>query len=115
MNRVFKNCILIFIIIIVSSGCSTKKNTGLTRFYHGLTTKYNILFNGTESYKSGVRKYAESYTDDYSQVLPIFIYGDVNIAAGTKPQMDRTIEKSTKFNQEVINCCFTEFLASIVL
>lgn len=96
MNRVFKNCIYILIIVIVSSACSTKKNTGLSRFYHGLTTKYNILFNGTESYKSGVKAYKESYTDDYSQVLPIFIYGDEELAHGTKPQMDRTIEKSTK-------------------
>lgn len=96
MNKAVKYCFLIFIVIIISSGCSTKKNTGLTRFYHGLTTKYNILFNGSESYKSGVKKYEESYTDDYSQVLPIFTYGDVDLAAATKPQMDRTIEKSTK-------------------
>lgn len=96
MNKAVKYCFLIFIVIIISSGCSTKKNTGLTRFYHGLTTKYNVLFNGSESYKSGVKKYEESYTDDYSQVLPIFTYGDVDLAAATKPQMDRTIEKSTK-------------------
>lgn len=68
----------------------------MTRFYHGLTTKYNILFNGSESFKEGVKKYKESYKDDYSQVLPIFIYGDDELAASTKPQMDRTIDKSTK-------------------
>ncbi|MDA3952316.1 MAG: tetratricopeptide repeat protein [Bacteroidales bacterium] len=96
MNRIFKYCVFIGILIVVNSGCSTKKNTGLTRFYHGLTTKYNILFNGTESYKAGVKKYEESYIDDYSQVLPIFTYSDENLASGTKPQMDRTIEKSTK-------------------
>ncbi len=96
MNRIFKYCFFIIIIFFVGSACSTKKNTGLTRFYHGLTTKYNILFNGTESYKEGIKKYKESYVDDYSQVLPIFIYGDEELAASTKPQMDRTIEKSTK-------------------
>ena len=96
MKQGFKYCFLLIIICVVGSGCSTKKNTGLTRFYHGLTTKYNILFNGTESYKEGIKKYEESYFDDYSQVLPIFIYGDLDLASGTKPQMDRTIEKSTK-------------------
>lgn len=96
MNRIFKYRFLIVILIVAISGCSTRKNTGLTRFYHGLTTKYNILFNGTESYKEGVKKYEESFLDDYSQVLPIFIYGDETLASGTKPQMDRTIEKSTK-------------------
>ena len=96
MNRVYKNRVLIIVIILIISGCSTKKNTGLTRFYHGLTTKYNILFNGTESYKAGHKKYNESYTDDYSRVLPIFTYGDEELASGIKSQMDRTIEKSTK-------------------
>lgn len=96
MNRVLKYWFLIVFLFFVGTSCSTKKNTGATRFYHGLTTKYNILFNGTESYKEGVKKYEESYQDDYSQVLPIFTYGDEELASGTKPQMDRTIEKSTK-------------------
>ncbi len=94
MNKIFKYTTLL--IIIVLSGCSTKKNTGLTRFYHGLTTKYNVLFNGTESYKEGINKYEKSYNDDYSQILPIFIHGNKELSASIKPQMDRTIEKSTK-------------------
>jgi tetratricopeptide (TPR) repeat protein len=61
-----------------------------------LTTKYNVLFNGVESFKEGKKKYEESYVDDYSQVLPIFIYGNEELASSIKPQMDRTIEKSTK-------------------
>ncbi|PLX17062.1 MAG: hypothetical protein C0597_07360 [Marinilabiliales bacterium] len=96
MSRILKISILIIITTIIFSGCSTKKNTGITRFYHGLTTKYNILFNGSESYKDGVKKYNQSYVDDYSQILPIFTYGEVEIALTTKPEMDRTIEKSTK-------------------
>ncbi|MDK2978587.1 MAG: hypothetical protein PWP52_1301 [Bacteroidales bacterium] len=90
-NRFFSLLILTFLV-----SCSTQKNTGLNRFYHALTTKYNILFNGGESYKEGVKKYRENHQDDYSRILPIFIYGDEEIAAGLKPQMDRTIEKSSK-------------------
>ncbi len=96
MKQALKFGILFIIIVGISSGCSTKKNTGLSRFYHGLTTKYNILFNGSESYKSGVKKYEDSYKDDYSQILPIFTYGDDALAPTTKPEMDRSIEKSTK-------------------
>ena len=87
---------ILFFLIILSYSCSTKKNTGITRFYHGLTTKYNILFNGTESYKEGLKNYEESYVDDYSQILPIFIYGDDELASASKGSMDRTIEKSIK-------------------
>lgn len=95
MHRTLKTIFLVSIAVL-SFSCSTKKNTGLTRFYHGLTTKYNILFNGSESYKSGVKKYNQVYEDDYSQVLPVFTYGDEDIAVTTKPEMDRAIEKSTK-------------------
>ncbi|MFO7843398.1 MAG: tetratricopeptide repeat protein [Bacteroidales bacterium] len=93
IRRSYFFCLLILFFLV---GCSTQKNTGLTRFYHALTTKYNILFNGGESFKEGVKKYRENYQDDYSRILPIFTYGDEEIAAGLKPQMDRTIEKSSK-------------------
>jgi len=94
VNRSLKY--FLFILVLLVYGCSTKKNTSLTRFYHGLTTKYNILFNGTESYKEGLKTYEDSYTDDYSKILPIFIYGDEQLASSVKPGMDRTIEKSIK-------------------
>lgn len=96
MSRFIRYSGLIAFVLFISFGCSTKKNTGLTRFYHGLTTKYNILFNGTESYKEGLKSYEQSYIDDYSQVLPVFIYGDEELASAAKGSMDRTIEKSTK-------------------
>ncbi|MEA2106807.1 MAG: tetratricopeptide repeat protein [Bacteroidota bacterium] len=96
MTRIKRNCFFSLLILTFLVSCSTQKNTGLNRFYHALTTKYNILFNGGESYKEGVKKYKENYQDDYSRILPIFIYGDEEIATGLKPQMDRTIEKSSK-------------------
>ena len=96
MNRFFKAAVLFISLLILYTGCSTKKNTALNRFYHSLTTKYNILFNGSESFKAGIKKYEESYMDDYSQILPVFTYGDDELSASIKPDMDRTIEKSTK-------------------
>ncbi len=96
MNKLKKYTYFGFFISIFLVSCSTQKNTGLNRFYHALTTKYNILFNGGESYKEGIEKYRENYQDDYSRILPVFIYGDEEIAAGLKPQMDRAIEKSSK-------------------
>ncbi|MEE4197971.1 MAG: tetratricopeptide repeat protein [Bacteroidales bacterium] len=84
------------LILIFLAGCSTQKNTGINRFYHALTTKYNILFNGGESFKEGVKQYQESYQDDYSRILPIFKYGDEEMVSGLKAQMDRAIEKSSK-------------------
>ena len=96
MNRFLKYSILILFILVISNSCSTKKNTAISRFHHSLTTRFNILFNGSESFKAGVAKYEEAYVEDYSQVLPVFIYGDADIASSIKSNMERTINKSTK-------------------
>ncbi len=96
MTKIKRNHIFSLLILFFLVSCSTQKNTGLNRFYHALTTKYNILFNGGESFKEGIKKYRENYQDDYSRILPIFTHGDEEIAAGLKPQMDRAIEKSSK-------------------
>ena len=39
------------LIILLLTGCSTKKNTKGSRFYHAMTTRYNVYFNGNEAYK----------------------------------------------------------------
>lgn len=96
MNRILKYSLLFLLILIITNGCSTKKNTAISRFHHSLTTRFNILFNGTESFKAGVKRYEDAYVDDYSQVLPVFTYGNQEIASSIKGEMDRTIDKSTK-------------------
>lgn len=96
MSRILKYSFLFLFVILISAACSTKKNTAISRFHHSLTTRFNILFNGTESFKAGVKRYDDAYIDDYSQVLPVFTYGDEALASSIKGEMDRTIEKSTK-------------------
>ncbi len=81
---------------MVYSSCSTEKNTLITRGYHNLTSRYNILFNGKESFKKGKKRVAENYDYDYTRILPIFLYDDESIAQSVAPEMDRTISKSTK-------------------
>lgn len=91
-----KYSFLIVVSLLLLSACSTKKNTAISRFHHSLTTRFNILFNGSESFKEGVLRYEDAYVDDYSRILPVFTYGDANIASSIKGSMDRTIDKSTK-------------------
>lgn len=88
----------LFVIIVISSvvACSTKKNTAITRGYHNLTSNYNILFNGDESYKSGIQKLIENYDDDFSTLLPVFFYTDKNALSEIGAEMERTIKKATK-------------------
>jgi tetratricopeptide (TPR) repeat protein len=83
-------------ILIIFAACSTQKNTFVTRTYHNITAKYNILFNGDVSFNKGLNKIEDSFEDDYSEVLPIFTYGDEGLAKAVAPEMERTIKKGSK-------------------
>lgn len=84
------NCQLFF------SSCSQQKNRWINRAYHSTTTRYNIFFNGNESFKEGVFSIESSHKDDYTKVLPVFVYGDENSAKSAFPQMDNAIKKASK-------------------
>ncbi|MCG8579940.1 MAG: tetratricopeptide repeat protein [Bacteroidales bacterium] len=85
------------ILILVSLlGCSTKKNTWLSRNYHNLTAYYNVYFNGREAFNNGEKAIIESYQNDYSNILPVFEASDPDAASVASGDMDRAIEKGQK-------------------
>ena len=88
--------LIVAAVVMISQGCSTEKNTGVTRTYHNVTTRYNVLFNARESYKSGVRKAMQSKQDDYTIMLPIFLYGDEAVAQSVSGDMEAAAKKATK-------------------
>ncbi|WP_413511055.1 tetratricopeptide repeat protein [Myroides odoratus] len=61
----------IILLILSFIACSVKKDKRLNRGYHALTTKYNILFHGDESYTEALDALKEGYFDDYWEILPI--------------------------------------------
>ncbi|OFY58983.1 MAG: hypothetical protein A2Y87_09930, partial [Bacteroidetes bacterium RBG_13_46_8] len=87
---------VLFILLVFLAGCSTQKNTPVTRFYHNVTSRYNVLFNGSESYNKGMKKMEETFQNDYSGILPVFLYGDDDVTKAISSDMDRTIKKSSK-------------------
>jgi tetratricopeptide (TPR) repeat protein len=78
------------------SYCSVEKNTGASRFYQGMTAKYNIYFNGYESFKAGLVKISRSYQDDYGEILKVFEYSDPSTASLCSSDMERAIQKASK-------------------
>ncbi len=95
-----RNLLHIIILLIVGSltSCSVRKNTAATRFYHSLTTRYNVYFNGIENYKEQLKVMETEYEDDFTNLLfmhPAEAYGDPK---NTQPSgsFDRTIEKCQK-------------------
>ena len=78
------------------SSCSTEKNTAATRAYHNLTSHYNIYFNGEESFKEGKEQARENVENDFTTLLPIFLYEDKSVHQSVTSQMKRAIDKATK-------------------
>lgn len=62
--------IAVFALLLLHS-CSTKKDTFVSRNFHALTTKYNVLFNGKEAFKKGLEEIANKHQDNYWKRLQI--------------------------------------------
>lgn len=83
-------------LIYILTGCSVEKNTSTTRFYQGLTSRYNIYFNGYESYKAGLARINSGYKDDFSELLKVFEFSDPSTVQLCSGDMERAIQKASK-------------------
>ena len=81
---------------LVLTYCSVEKNTGASRFYQSMTARYNIYFNGNESFKAGLVKISKGYQDDYAELLRLFEYSDPSTASLCSSDMERAIQKASK-------------------
>jgi tetratricopeptide (TPR) repeat protein len=81
---------------MVLTNCSVEKNTGSSRFYQSMTARYNIYFNGNESFKAGLVKISRGYQDDYAELLRVFEYSDPSTASLCSSDMERAIQKASK-------------------
>jgi tetratricopeptide (TPR) repeat protein len=88
--------VILPLLLLTVIACSTHKNTVITRGYHNLTAKYNVLFNGKESFNKGLRSMEENFRDNYAEILPVFQYGNPDVAKAISGDMDRTVKKCSK-------------------
>ncbi len=86
-------------VLFFLAGCSTEKNTALSRAYNNITSHYNVYFNGRESLRAGVVKINNSVEDDYSKVLPLFKSSNPSTATVAGSDMDNAILKGSKLIQ----------------
>jgi len=61
-----------------------------------MTAKYNIYFNGYESFKAGLAKITNGYQDDYAELLKVFEYSDPSTASICAFDMDNAMQKASK-------------------
>ncbi len=101
MNRRIRNiqhviviaCIAMTMIVCL---CGCKSNTAVTRAFKGMTTKYNLHFNGNEAYKEGLKAMEETHDEEFSQRIWLHpVYKQVGKKEpGSNSHFDRAIEKS---------------------
>lgn len=82
--------------LIGLSACSTQKNTWAARNYHALTTRYNVRFNGQQAYERGLNTLEDAYKEDYSELLPVYIFGADNPSTAASSAMSTSVEKCEK-------------------
>lgn len=77
------------------AACSQEKNTIVNRSYHNLTARYNGFFNGRLALAEAHDNMRSAYQEDYTNLLPIFIYMKADVVQPVYPQLDRSIAKTS--------------------
>ena len=88
--------LLTAVIMLVTVGCSTQKNTRMTRFWHSFTGKYNTYYNGSQAYIDGSLEKEKGNKDNFTEMLPLYTVGNKQSVGLGKGNFDRAIEKSEK-------------------
>jgi tetratricopeptide (TPR) repeat protein len=61
-----------------------------------MTARFNIYFNGYESFKAGLVKITNGSRDDYAEMLKVFEYSDPSTVSLCSSDMERAIQKASK-------------------
>ena len=89
---------------LFAQGCSTKKDAFVNRNWHGLNTKYNVLYNGNVAFEEGRSQINSSYRDNYWEILPVErlqVSGEVKLdEEDNNPNFVKAEEKATKAIQK---------------
>lgn len=91
-----KKVLYIFVIGLIITGCSTRKNTGATRAYHQMCTDYNVGFNAKNAYIEGQKLIDKGAKDDFTQLIEMYPISYKENQTVATSQMERTIEKCRK-------------------
>ena len=84
------------IVALLLSGCSTKKNTPQTRFWHSFNARYNTYYNGSQAFIDGSLEKESGHKDNCTELIPLYTVGSKQSREVGKGNFDRAIEKAEK-------------------
>lgn len=89
--------------VLLTIGCSTKKDAFLNRSFHSTTTKYNVLYNGNEAFRIGLNELNSNYQDNYWERLPIEpLKVDVLALPGMASDLDTSPKEFEKAEEKAV-------------
>ncbi len=62
----------LLVLVLIIAGCSLEKQSGFNRAMQNLTAHYNILFNANEILRLKQESYAETFVDNYNEILNVY-------------------------------------------
>lgn len=84
------------VLLLTAAGCSTQKNTAMSRFSQAMLTRFNTYFNGEQAFEKGYREQENAVADNYLEILDLFpISNETAVKSGTG-SFDIAIEKAQK-------------------
>lgn len=115
-GRFFLRLIVFCCFLSFISSCTNKKNTALHRGWHNMNARYNGYFYSREYLKESVKKVEKANKDDFTKLLPLFVYTTNENAKDYYGDFDKTIKKSSvviqrhaiinpKTKEEIPNAC----------
>lgn len=85
-----------FTLGVILTGCSTKKNTAGSRFWHSFTARYNTFYNGSEAYREGMLAKETGHKDNFTEFLPFYMVESKKSASLGSSNFETTITKCEK-------------------
>ena len=79
-----------------ATGCSTQKNTAMTRRWHAFKARYNTYYNGTLAYIDASEEKENGNRDNYTELLPLYTVANKHSRELGKAGYERAIEKCQK-------------------
>lgn len=96
-TRVARYLSLVVIAIgLVTTGCTSQKNTSGSRFWHAFNAKYNTYYNGTLAYIDGSLEKEQGNVDNFTEMIPLYTVGNKSSVDLGKGNFEKAIEKCEK-------------------
>lgn len=88
--------LLSLLIIAVTMGCSTAKNTSRSRWWQAFNARYNTYYNGSVAYIDGSLEKEDGNKDNFTEIIPLYTVGNKQSRELGKGNFDRAILKMEK-------------------